>query len=64
MIGPLVINERVDHFWAGEGGQDMHFDVAGYFLVKDGLIQVWKDYGMPGGESVIGGAPSGSGQED
>ncbi len=46
-IGNLVINERIDHFYRKDDKPAMHFSVAGFFLVKSGNIQVWKDYGMP-----------------
>ncbi len=48
-IGDIVLNERIDHFIRPEGsGQpDDHFHVVGVFLVRDGKIRYWKDYGMP-----------------
>jgi len=46
-IGNLVINERVDHFYRKDDKPDMHFPVAGFFVVKDGKIRIWRDYGMP-----------------
>lgn len=54
VIGPLVINERYDHFYAKNDKRSMHFEIAGYFLLKDGKISVWKDFGLPGGVSKIG----------
>ncbi|MCK6370765.1 MAG: nuclear transport factor 2 family protein [Gammaproteobacteria bacterium] len=60
-IGPLVINERIDYFFASEEKRNMTFQVAGYFLVKDGKIRVWRDFSIPGGISRIGPAvPRGS----
>ncbi len=55
-IGPLVMNERIDHFNAPAGGKSpsMHFQIVGHFLVQDGKIQVWKDWPMPGKKQVIG----------
>jgi limonene-1,2-epoxide hydrolase len=53
-IGPIVINERIDHFIAENEKRSMHFAIAGYFLVKDNKIQVWKDFSMPGGISQVG----------
>lgn len=47
VIGNLVINERTDNFFAKEGGNDQSFHVSGFFLVKDGKIQEWKDYQIP-----------------
>ena len=56
VIGPLVINERLDHFIAASEDRSMHFQIAGHFLVRDGKIQIWKDYGYPGGVSQVGSA--------
>jgi limonene-1,2-epoxide hydrolase len=39
--------------------RSMHFSIAGYFLVRDGKIKVWKDYSLPGGISQVGGAFTG-----
>ena len=54
-IGPLVVNERIDFFIARPGTRqpNMRFAVAGYFLVQDGKIQVWRDFGMPGVRPVV-----------
>jgi limonene-1,2-epoxide hydrolase len=56
VIGPLVLNERIDHFNAPEGGKSpsMRFHVAGHFLVEDGKIKIWKDWPMPGAKQIIG----------
>ncbi|ARN73395.1 limonene-1,2-epoxide hydrolase family protein [Oceanicoccus sagamiensis] len=53
-IGPIVINERFDHFYAQNDKRSMHFEIAGYFLVKKGKIQVWRDFSLPGGMSKVG----------
>ena len=53
-IGPIVINERFDHFNAKNDKRSMHFEIAGYFLVKKGKIQVWRDFSLPGGMSKVG----------
>lgn len=58
-IGELVINDRIDHFVAKDEKRSMHFAIAGFFLVRDGKIKVWKDYSLPGGVSQIGGAYKG-----
>lgn len=47
VIGNLVINERTDNFKAKEGGNDASFHVAGFCVVKNGLIHEWKDYRLP-----------------
>ncbi|MEO8445594.1 MAG: limonene-1,2-epoxide hydrolase family protein, partial [Gammaproteobacteria bacterium] len=47
-IGQVVINERVDHFIAKPGGRSMHFTIAGLFVVKNGKIELWRDYSLPG----------------
>ncbi|MGK0499465.1 MAG: limonene-1,2-epoxide hydrolase [Oceanicoccus sp.] len=53
-IGPIVINERFDHFYSTNDKRSMHFEIAGYFLVKKGKIQVWRDFSLPGGISKVG----------
>ncbi len=59
-IGELVINDRVDHFVGEDDKRSMHFSIAGFFLVRDGKIKLWKDYSLPGGISQVGGAFTGS----
>lgn len=58
-IGPLVINERVDYFIALPGARqpNMRFAVAGYFLVEDGKIQVWRDFTIPGARQIVSPSP-------
>ena len=58
-IGELVINDRIDHFVGDDEKRSMHFAIAGFFLVRDGKIKVWKDYALPGGISQVGGAFTG-----
>ncbi len=55
-IGNLVINDRIDHFIGADEDRSMHFSIAGFFLVKDGKIKVWKDYMLPGGIMQVGSA--------
>lgn len=40
--GPIVLNERHDHFTSAQGARVFH--VAGVFFVKDGKIAEWTDY--------------------
>jgi limonene-1,2-epoxide hydrolase len=54
-IGELVINDRIDHFVGEDEKRSMHFSIAGYFLVRDGKIAIWKDYSLPGGITQVGG---------
>lgn len=56
VIGPVVLNERIDHFNAPEGGKmpSMRFHIVGHFFVEDGVIKVWKDWPIPGARQVIG----------
>ena len=55
-VGPLVLNERIDYFNAPPDSKQpsMRFQVAGHFLIKDGKIKIWKDYGIPGAEQMVG----------
>ena len=56
VIGPVVLNERIDYFNAPEGGNmpSMRFHIVGHFFVEDGVIKVWKDWPIPGAKQVIG----------
>ncbi|MAF82731.1 MAG: limonene-1,2-epoxide hydrolase family protein [Gammaproteobacteria bacterium] len=56
VIGPVVINERIDHFNAPEDGKgpSMRFQIVGHFFIEDGVIKVWKDWPIPGAEQFIG----------
>ncbi len=56
VIGPVVLNERIDHFDAPEGGKmpSMRFHIVGHFFIEEGVIHVWKDWPIPGAEQFIG----------
>jgi limonene-1,2-epoxide hydrolase len=56
VIGPVVLNERIDHFNAPEGGKmpSMRFHIVGHFFIDNGVIKVWKDWPIPGAEQFIG----------
>ena len=58
-IGQVVINERIDEFYPYPGSKvpRMRFHVAGYFLIKDGQIEVWRDFTYPGAKQLIEPAP-------
>jgi limonene-1,2-epoxide hydrolase len=58
-IGQLVINDRIDEFYPYPGSKipRMRFRVAGYFLIQDNKIKVWRDFGYPGAEQLIQPAP-------
>jgi len=55
-IGELVINERIDHFIAHDDKRSNHPVIAGFFLVRDGKIKLWRDYSLPPGISEPGSA--------
>lgn len=46
VMGPMVINERIDHFYAQDSKYDHHPRIAGMFIVRDGKIAIWRDYNM------------------
>lgn len=50
VMGDVVLNERIDYFFRKEGSQapDNEFHVVGVFLIRDGKIKYWKDYGLSG----------------
>jgi limonene-1,2-epoxide hydrolase len=58
-IGQLVINDRIDDFFPKPGSRvpRMRFRVAGYFLIVDNKIKVWRDFGYPGAEQLVEPAP-------
>jgi uncharacterized protein (TIGR02246 family) len=45
-MGPMVINERIDHFYAHDSKYDNHPHIAGLFIVRNGKIAIWRDYNM------------------
>jgi limonene-1,2-epoxide hydrolase len=46
VMGPMVINERIDHFYAQDSQHDHHPHIAGLFIVRNGKIAIWRDYNM------------------
>ena len=58
-IGQIVINDRIDEFFPYPGSKTprMRFRVAGYFLIKDNQIQLWRDFSYPGAKQLIEPAP-------
>lgn len=56
VVGPLVMNERIDHFNAPADSKSpsMHFHIVGHFVIENGKIQIWKDWPMPGKKQIIG----------
>jgi limonene-1,2-epoxide hydrolase len=58
-IGQIVINDRIDEFYPYPGSKipRMRFRVAGYFLIEDGKIKVWRDFPYPGSKQLIEPAP-------
>lgn len=58
-IGQIVINDRIDEFYPYPGSRvpRMRFRVAGYFLIEDNKIKVWRDFPYPGSKQLIEPAP-------
>jgi len=58
-IGQVVINDRIDEFYPYPGSKvpRMRFRVAGYFLIEDNKIKVWRDFPYPGAKQLIEPAP-------
>lgn len=58
-IGQIVINDRIDEFYPYPGSKipRMRFRVAGYFLIEDNKIKVWRDFPYPGSRQLIEPAP-------
>jgi limonene-1,2-epoxide hydrolase len=54
VIGPLVIHERTEHFYAPGGELDTRFHVVGMLLIRDGKIEDWRDYAIPGVKQIVG----------
>ncbi len=56
VMGPLVIHERTEDY-AGKGDQpDWHFWVAALLVIRDGKIEIWRDYNVPGKKQDLGGS--------
>ena len=58
-IGQIVINDRIDEFYpyAGSKTPRMRFRVAGYFLIENNKIKVWRDFPYPGSKQLVEPAP-------
>lgn len=58
-IGQIVINDRIDEFYPYPGSNvpRMRFRVAGYFLIADNKIKVWRDFPYPGSKQLVEPAP-------
>jgi limonene-1,2-epoxide hydrolase len=58
-IGQIVINDRIDEFYPYPGSSTprMRFRVAGYFLIENNKIKVWRDFPYPGSKQLIEPAP-------
>jgi limonene-1,2-epoxide hydrolase len=58
-IGQVVINDRIDEFYPYPGSSTprMRFRVAGYFLIENNKIKVWRDFPYPGSKQLIEPAP-------
>lgn len=54
VIGPVVIHERTEYFYAAGGELDTRFHVVGQLLIRDGKIEDWRDYAIPGIEQIVG----------
>lgn len=46
VMGSMVINERIDHFYAHDSKYDNHPRIAGLFIVRNEKIAIWRDYNM------------------
>jgi limonene-1,2-epoxide hydrolase len=59
VIGQVVINDRIDDFFPFPGSKipRMQFRVAGYFLIEDNKIKVWRDFPYPGSKQILEPAP-------
>jgi limonene-1,2-epoxide hydrolase len=54
VMGPIVIHERTEHYYAPDGELDTRFHVIGMLVIKDDRIIIWRDYSMPGAEQLVG----------
>jgi limonene-1,2-epoxide hydrolase len=53
-MGPVVIHERTEDYYAPGGERDTHFHVVGLLVIKEGKIVLWRDYTYPGAEQIVG----------
>jgi limonene-1,2-epoxide hydrolase len=58
-IGQIVVNDRIDEFYPYPGSKvpRMRFRVAGFFLIDNNQIKVWRDFPYPGAKQLIEPAP-------
>lgn len=54
VIGPVVIHERTEDYYAPDGKRDTHFHVCGLIVIKNDKIVLWRDYAIPGAEQIVG----------
>lgn len=54
-MGSLVIHERTEIYAGRDGHPDWEFNVTGLIRIKDGKIEGWRDYGLPGARQIVSG---------
>jgi limonene-1,2-epoxide hydrolase len=52
-LGSVVIHERSERYTGRDGHPDWEFNVTGLLLIRDGLIQRWRDDSLPGARQVF-----------
>jgi limonene-1,2-epoxide hydrolase len=55
VMGPVVIHERTEDYVARGDKEDTFFHVVGLLVIKNGKIEIWRDYALPGATQIIGG---------
>ena len=54
VMGPVVSQERTEHYYGPDGQLDTRFEVVGFLIIKDNKIVIWRDYSLPGATQLVG----------
>ena len=53
VLGELVINERREIYVGKDGHPDWEFNVTGLLRIRNGRIEAWRDYSLPGARQIF-----------
>ncbi len=48
VMGPLVTHERTEYYHGKGDHEDWNFWVAALLVIRNGKIEIWRDYAVPG----------------
>jgi limonene-1,2-epoxide hydrolase len=55
VMGRVVTHERTEDYVARGDKDDTFFHVVGLLVIRDGKVETWRDYALPGARQIIGG---------